>query len=185
MDEHDLVERAKEGDVAAYASLVRAHQRVAQHVAFLVTGSTAAAEDAAQAAFVKAWYALGRFRSGSPFRPWLLKIVANEARNQRRSAGRRAALVDALGAQPAFGPGDVPEAAAVSGERRRALLAGVDRLPDADRMVIGCRYFLELSEAETAEALGCAKGTVKSRLSRALDRLRVVLDDERLLEVGP
>jgi RNA polymerase sigma-70 factor (ECF subfamily) len=186
MDEHDLVERAKEGDMAAYGSLVRGHQRVAQHVAFLITGSSAAAEDAAQAAFVKAWYALGRFRSGSAFRPWLLKIVANEARNQRRSAGRRAALVDVLGAQPASTSiSDSPERLAVSDERRRALLAGLDRLADNDRLIIGYRYFLELSEAATAEALGCAKGTVKSRLSRALERLRAVLADDQLLEVGP
>jgi RNA polymerase sigma-70 factor (ECF subfamily) len=64
---------------------------------------------------------------------------------------------------------------ALSEEQRRELLAAVNTLRDDDRQVIACRYFLDLSEAETADALGCARGTVKSRLSRALGRLRVQL----------
>ena len=64
----------------------------------------------------------------------------------------------------------------LAGERRAALLAAVERLPERDRLVIACRYFLELDEAETAAALDCRRGTVKSRLSRALERLRAELE---------
>ena len=76
----------------AYEALVRREQDAAVRVAHLFAPD-GDAEDAVQEAFVKAYAALGRFRAGSPFRPWLLRIVANEARNRRRSAGRRATLV--------------------------------------------------------------------------------------------
>jgi len=123
---------------------------------------------------VKAYRALGRFRAGEPLRPWLLAIVANEARNRRRAAGRRAALaLRAAGeGRPSGESAHSPEAALLAGERRAELLDGLGRLGERDRTVIACRYLLELSEAETAAALGVRPGTVKSRLSRALDRLR-------------
>jgi RNA polymerase sigma factor (sigma-70 family) len=173
LDENELIERARGGDVAAYEELVRGYQDIAFRTAFLLSGGASEAEDAAQEAFTKAWYALGRFRAGAPFRPWLLQIVANEARNRRRGAGRRAAL--ALRASEDRRPVDAapsPEAAVLANEQRRTLLDAVSRLRDEDRQVIHCRYFLELSEAETAAALGWPRGTVKSRLSRALHRLR-------------
>jgi RNA polymerase sigma-70 factor (ECF subfamily) len=69
------------------------------------------------------------------------------------------------------------EDALVAGERRAELLAAVERLPERDREVVACRYFAGMTEAETASALSCRPGTVKSRLSRALARLRVELED--------
>jgi RNA polymerase sigma-70 factor (ECF subfamily) len=147
---------------------VREHQAVAFRAAYLVTGSAAEAEDAAQEAFVKAWLALPRFREGAAFRPWLLAIVTNEARNRRRHVGRQAALaLRAIDPSPA----GLDEAAADRIDHER-LLAAVGAMEAQDRLVIGYRYFLDLSEAETAEALGMPRGTVKSRLSRALNRLR-------------
>src|SRR5439155_13647115 len=92
LDEGELVLRAQRGDERAFAELMRTHQEVAFRVAYLIAGSAGEAEDAVQDGFIKAWRALGRFRRGAPLRPWLLQIVANEARNRRRSAGRRAAL---------------------------------------------------------------------------------------------
>ncbi|HEX4747072.1 MAG TPA: RNA polymerase sigma factor [Gaiellaceae bacterium] len=168
-----LAERARDGDERAFAELVRAYQGIAFRTAFLLTGSAADAEEAAQTAFVKAWAALPRFRRGAEFRPWLLRIVVNEAHNRRRSGQRRDAL--ALRAAAADVSGDAvpsPEAALVAEERREALLAAVRRLDERDRDVLVCRYFLELSELETAEALGVRHGTVKSRTARALARLR-------------
>ena len=174
LTEHELIERARGGDGTAYSALVREHQEIAFRIAYVICGSAADAEDVAQDAFVKAYRALPRFRSGEPLRPWLLAIVANEARNRRRAAGRRAALVlRAAGEGRSSGEAaSSPEAALLAGERRDALLAGLGRLGDRDRTVIACRYLLELTEAETAAALGVRPGTVKSRLSRALERLR-------------
>jgi RNA polymerase sigma factor (sigma-70 family) len=129
---------------------------------------------------VKAYYSLGRFRPGRSFRPWLLRIVANEAINRRRSARRHANL--ALRAAEGRLPADAvpsPEGAALAQLEQEKLLQAVNGLRPDDRLLIAYRYWLELSEAEMAEALGCPRGTVKSRLSRALGRLR-----EHLLPSG-
>ena len=149
------------------------HEGVAFRIAYLITGSAADAEEAAQDGFVKAYAALGRFRQGRPFRPWLLTIVANEARNRRRSTGRRTALT--LRAAEEIRPGDAapsPEAVVVARDRHRELVAALNRLSEEHRLVLACRYFLDLNEAECAAALGVRAGTVKSRTSRALERLR-------------
>ena len=172
------MERARRGDPAAYEALVRAHQDIAFRTACLLAGSSADAEEAAQEAFVKAWRALPRFRAGAPFRPWLLAIVANEARNRRRAAGRRAGLALRAAARERTS-GDAapsPEAALLAGGEREALLAALVGLDERDQAVIACRYLLDLSERETADVLGCRPGTVKSRLSRALERMRVRLE---------
>jgi len=177
LDESDLIRRAKRGDKHAYEELVHVHQGIAFRTAYVVAGNAADAEDAAQDGFVKAWRALGRFRDGAPFRPWLLRIVANEARNRRRSAGRRAHL--ALRAATEIPSGDAapsPEAAFLSAEQRGALMAAVEELPEEQRTVIALRYFVGLSEHEVAEALDVPQGTVKSRTSRALEQLRESYD---------
>ncbi len=163
--------------MAAFESLVRAHQAIAFRTAWVVSGGADDAEDAAQDGFMKAYAALPRFRAGSPFRPWLLAIVANEARNRRRSAGRREAL--ALRIPGDRRPDDAapsPEAAVLATEARAALLRALDQLSGTDREIVTLRYLLQLSEAEAAAALGIAPGTVKSRSSRALARLRLVLE---------
>ena len=173
LDDAELVEQARRGDLRAWETVVRRYQGIAFRTAYLLCGSAADAEEAAQDGFVKAYRALGRFRRGSPLRPWLLRIVANEARNRRRAAGRREALAVRAAAQDR--PGDAvpsPEAALFSAEQRSGLLEAVNRLSDEHRDAIACRYFLELSEEETAAALGVRRGTVKSRLARALARLR-------------
>ena len=88
-------------------------------------------------------------------------------------AGRRAHLaLRAAAEQGSGGAVPSPESSAVAGEGRAELLAAVNALEDEHRLVIACRYFLDLSEQETAAALGVRRGTVKSRTSRALERLR-------------
>jgi RNA polymerase sigma factor (sigma-70 family) len=173
-EETELVRLARRGEVSAYEELVRRYQAIAHRTAYVITGRAAEAEDAAQQAFVKAYRALDRFDPDRPFRPWLLRIVGNEARNLRRSEGRRWAVELAVSRQPE--PVEAsPEQVAVAEERRAELLRAVGALSEADREVIGLRYFLDLSEAEMAEVLAVAPGTVKSRLSRALRRLRTSL----------
>jgi RNA polymerase sigma-70 factor (ECF subfamily) len=171
----ELIARARKGDVMAYEDLIRTYQDVAIRTAaaFAPDGD---ADDAAQEAFVKAYRALDRFRDGAPFRPWLLRIVANEARNRRRSAGRRAGL--ALRSAEDRRPGEAapsPESAVLADEQRRWLHAAIATLRPDDRDVIAARYFLELNEGETSELLGIPRGTAKSRLARALARLRETL----------
>ena len=175
--EAELVARARRGELDAYEEIVRLHQTIAFRTAWVITRSEADAEEAAQDGFVKAHAALARFREGSPFRPWLLAIVANEARNRVRGAGRRGRLAQRVAEERR--PDDAvpsPEAALLDSEQRDELLAAIERLPEPAREAIACRYLLELSEEETAAALGCRRGTVKSRLSRALERLRVRME---------
>lgn len=173
LDDAELVERARQGDANAYAELVRRYEDLAFRTAYLVTGTADDAEDAAQEAFVKAYRALPGFRSGAPLRPWLLRIVANEARNRRRSSGRRAGLrLRAAGEHASVDAAPSAEAAVLAKERRQTLIEALNAMREDDRLVITCRYFLDLSEAEMADVLGVRRGTVKSRLSRALGRLR-------------
>ena len=160
-------------DLDAYEQLVREHQGIAFRTAYVITGSAADAEEAVQDAFVKAYRARGRFRPGAPFRPWLLAIVANEARNRRRSSARRARLRAAPGrGAPLRRRGPVSGGGAPRPRGARASCSPRStRLGEEQRAAVACRYLLGLSEAETAAVLGCRPGTVKSRLSRALARL--------------
>jgi RNA polymerase sigma-70 factor (ECF subfamily) len=169
------VERARDGDHDAYGSLVTMHQAGAFRVAYLLLGSEADAQDAAQEGFVRAYLALARFRVGEPFRPWLYEIVGNEARNRRRSRVRREGLFDRAAAA-VRGSGrttaPAPDLEAILDETQAEVRAALLTLDEGERLVVTCRYLLELSEAETAAALGIPAGTVKSRLSRGLHRLR-------------
>jgi RNA polymerase sigma-70 factor (ECF subfamily) len=177
--ENELLALARDGDADAFAELIRAHQTLAFRTAMLITRNAADAEDATQDAFVKAWRALPRFREGHPLRPWLLTIVANEARSRRRSAGRREGLwLRAAGEERPSdgGAASSPDGALLAGETRSDLLGALGALREEDRMVLGCRFLLDLGEAETAAALGVRPGTVKSRTSRALARLREVIE---------
>jgi RNA polymerase sigma-70 factor (ECF subfamily) len=176
--EEELITLAREGDADAFAELVRPHLDLAFRTAMLITRNATDAEDAAQEGLAKAWRALTRFDRGRPVRPWLLTIVANQARDRRRSAGRREGLwLRAAGEERPDGETALsPEAALLAGETRGDLLAGLGSLREEDRLVLGCRFLLDLSEADTAAALGVRPGTVKSRTSRALARLREVVD---------
>jgi RNA polymerase sigma factor (sigma-70 family) len=176
--EREWIESARRGDASAFEELVRRYQEIAFRTAYLVVGDADEARDAAQDGFLRAHAALGRFRAGAEFRPWLLRIVANAARNRRRSASRRTDL--ALRAFRDAASGDAapsPEVLLLAEERRRELLAAVNRLRAEDRLVIALRWFLELNEEEMAGVLNCPRGTVKSRLSRAITRLRAVIEE--------
>jgi RNA polymerase sigma-70 factor (ECF subfamily) len=152
--------------------LVTRYQGIAFRVAWIVVRDRGDAEDAVQDAFVKAYFALPRFRRGSPLRPWLLRIVANEARNRARSHRRRDALALRVAATDRPRPVGSAEASALDRTEAKAMLSALERLPERDRTVIAYRFLCEMTEAETAQVLGVAVGTVKSRLSRALERLR-------------
>jgi len=177
LDDAAVVERARAGDLDAYEVLV-AHYTAAAHRAAVLLGAGADADDVVQEALVKAFRQLHRYRGESGFRPWLLAIVANETRNLHRSRKRRDGLL--LRAAAWEGPellAPDPAESAEAADRRRRLLDKLRGLDPRDREVLVCRFFLELTEAETAVTLGLPKGTVKSRTSRALTRLRKEVTD--------
>jgi RNA polymerase sigma-70 factor (ECF subfamily) len=174
-NEPGLVDRARQGDGAAWEALVQTHQEAVFRLAYLLLGDPDEAEDAAQEAFLRAFRALERFDASRPLRPWLLSIAANLARNRRRSLGRYlTALQRLVRLEPPYSANIEDKSA----ERWQAqsLWRAVQRLSEPDQQVIYLRYFLEMSVEETAEATGVAEGTVKSRLHRALERLRTVIE---------
>ena len=177
-EERALVRRAKRGDDRAFTEIVRRHQETIFRTAWVITRNATDAEDVAGRAFHKAHRALGRFRDGEPLRPWLLTIVANEARSHRRTAARREAATLRFAAEEATHVQISASDRLVAAEGRRRLLAAINDLAPAAREVVTCRYLLELSEAETAVALGTPIGTVKSRTARALAALREQLEEE-------
>jgi RNA polymerase sigma factor (sigma-70 family) len=179
--EEELVERARGGDSTAFTLLVRDHEEIAFRTAYLITRNASDAEDAAQVGLTKAWRALPRFRRGAPFRPWLLAIVANEARNRRRGEGRREGLfLRAAREVPSRDEAPSPEGSVIAAEERAELLAALERLSEDDRLIVSCRYLLDLGEEETGKVLSLRRGTVKSRTSRALERLRAQMGVARV-----
>jgi RNA polymerase sigma factor (sigma-70 family) len=176
-EEASLVERSRDGDDRAFGELVTRYQALAARVARLVAPGSDV-EDAVQEAFVRAWYAMPRFRPGADFRPWICRIVANEARNRVRSARRRDALILREASASAAPTAPSPEAEALSREDAGSLVLAMNRLRPDDRLVIAYRWLLDLSEAEMADALDVPAGTVKSRLSRAMTKLRTEIAAE-------
>jgi len=176
LDESRLIERARSGDPSAYDELVRAHQEAAFRAAYLITHDAADAQDAAQEAFIRAFDGLGRFDARRPFRPWLLRIVTNTALNRIKASKRRQAMAERLGARDMPGPNrSAIEAQVLKRERGRRVLNAIGRLKPDDQRLLVLRYFLELSEAELAQAFDVAAGTIKSRLHRALSKLRDII----------
>ena len=171
----DLVARARAGDAAAFGALVGRYQTAALRLAAAVSGSVVDAADIAQEAFVKAHRSLPKLADPAMVRPWMLRIVANEAKNHLRGRDRRRQRDARYGSWVVAAPPD-PEVSALDADTARELGVALGRLAARDRQVLGYRYFAGMSEAETARAVGVAVGTVKSRTARALDRLRIEME---------
>lgn len=168
----DVLQRARAGDRAAFAELVVAYQHVALRVATVVCGDPTEAADIVQDSFVRAHQALPTLRSDAAFRGWLLRAVANQAKNARRSTQRRQRRHLRLAATVLSV--ESVEDSALRALQADALLVAIGRLTEREREVLAYRYFAGLGEQETAEMLGIAAGTVKSRTARALASLRAI-----------
>ena len=164
---------------------MRRYQEVAFRVAYLIVRDEAEAQDVTQEAFVRAYRALGRFDARLPLRPWLLRIVTNLAMNSRRGSHRRDAMSERYKRDSdleRYVPS--PESAVLAKEQARLVWQAVGALRPQEQTLLYLRYFVGASEDETAVAIGRPVGTVKSRLHRALRRLRGVIE-ERYPELGP
>lgn len=148
-------------------------------MATVVLGSPSDSDDVVQVASERAWRAIAGVDAERGFRPWFLRIVANTARNHRRSGWRRRSAELRVALQPTRVAID-PESATVSHAEREVVIAAMNRLDADARLVIALRHFEQLSEQEMADVLACPPGTVKSRLSRAMSRLRAALAKETL-----
>jgi len=171
-NESEMVARARAGDDLAWETLVRQHQEPVFRLAYLLLGDPDDARDIAQEVFIRTYKHLNRFDETRPLRPWLMRISSNLARNRKRSLARYwRTLERAARQQP------VDRATLDSGGVEE-LWQAIRKLKHADQQVIYMRYFLEISEAEMASTLEIPRGTVKSRLHRALSRLRVLIETE-------
>lgn len=170
-----LLARSRDGEAAAFGELVRRHQGAALRLAAVIAGSTEEAKDIVQDAFVKTHARIGSYRGTGSVRSWMLRTVANEAKNHVRGRVRRLRRDDRYAALTVH----ATEGADSVVQRRlehEQLAAALGRMSSADREVLGCRFLAGLSESETAEVLDVAPGTVKSRTSRALHRLEHALE---------
>lgn len=174
-DDVSLLARAQKDDRLAFGELVRRHQHSALRVAAVISGSTEEAKDIVQDAFVNVRRKLGTYRGTGSVRSWLLRVVANHAKNHVRSRIRRIRRDDRhVGLLVRVEDGT--EQQAIQRLENLAVAEALGRLQLHDREVLGCRFVAELSEAETADVLDIAIGTVKSRTSRALAKLKSELE---------
>jgi RNA polymerase sigma-70 factor (ECF subfamily) len=177
-----LVRLSRGGDQSAFAELVEAHQAVVFGTALRLLRDRDLAAEVANRAFYQAYEHLAGFDDSRPLRPWLVRIVTNEALNALRS-GRRDTL-HTLGGEAAatalerVGGGPDPAEVLPRHESSAAIRAAVERLPEAQRVVVVLRYFADLSYADIAEATHQTVNNVGVILLRARERLRRELETE-------
>ena len=165
-----LVAQAAAGDERAFDRVVGAHAAVGFRLAVTMLRDRAEAEDAVQEAMLKAWRALHRLRPGSNVRAWFLTIVANECRSRLRTRWRSVLRLPDLERRP----DDLPETEEASIDLRRAL----SRLDANDRAAVFLRYYEDMTIEEVAQVSGLSVPAARSRVHRALARLRVRLEGE-------
>ncbi len=174
MTESEAVQRCQRGDPDAFRYLVERHQGVVFGTAYNMTGNRALAEELAQEAFLSAWKGMRGFRRGSPFKPWLMRILVNAVMAHRRKRSVETTTIEG------FEWADDAEHTAASVESKlegQALQQAIRGLSPEHRQVVVLRYFADMTVPEVARASGVSEGTVKSRLHRAHQALRRRLGD--------
>ena len=187
MDEKALIDAARQGDVGSFNQLVLSYQSMVYNFAYRILGDRHAAADATQDAFISAFKAIGKFRGGS-FKAWLLRIVTNACYNQlRRKQRQPSTSLDALlvlepaPTQSLTDPRESPEEYTVRQELSKAIQIGIGNMPPEQRITLVLADVQGFSYQEIAGVTGVSLGTVKSRLSRARNKLRDFLLGQREL----
>ena len=181
----DLVLRSKKGEINAFGELVKRHQSLVINFCYKMLGNREDAEDIAQETFLRAFAAIGRFQPRARFSTWLLTIAKNLTLNLIRNERRRIQGIDEIGSSDETGPivehapsgNPGPDGIALQNERARYVRGALKELSDTHRTIIVLRDFEGMTYEEIAGVMGCRKGTVKSRLSRAREQLKEILID--------
>ena len=182
-EERDWVRRARQGDAHAYRRLVECYQaRIYRLVAGLLGHEQGNIDDVVQEVFIKAYFSLKRFREEASFATWIYRIAVNQARDEMRKASRHVSLDTTLTGEIAQGlrglwnrAQDDEDDPAASEALRRFVSQAVTALPEKLRTVVTLKDLEGLSYQEVGQILKCSVGTVKSRHSRARERLRTLL----------
>lgn len=181
MDDQTAIACLQQGDISGLEALVHRHQTQALRAAHLITRDRAMAEDIVQAAFLRIYERIDQFDNTRPFGPWFLRIVINDAMKAVAFRKRHVSLNEPLD-QASYDQSSL--ATAVEGdpyevlahvETQQAVRQALNQLSPLQRAVVVQRYYLEMSEAEQVDELGCAAGTIKWRLYAARERLRSLL----------
>lgn len=183
MDELAAVEQLKRGDIVGLEILVQLHQIRALRAVFLITQDYALAEDIVQSAFVRAFERIHQLDPDRPFGPWFLRSVINDALKASSRRTRLVSLDRLIGTFNGWPSGTgrdgrldhAIEQSIEAAETRAEIRAALIKLSVEQRTAVVARYYLQLSEAETAEIMGCARGTVKWYLHHARRRLKTML----------
>ena len=172
-----LVRRCQTGDTEAFRALIETYKNTLFGVAYLMTHDRGLAEDAVQEGLVQIWKHLPSLSDPNRVKPWLIRIVVNEVKQQFRI--KRVPSLP-LEAGDIACEDNVPEQEAISEERRQLIRRALAGLPPEQREAVILRFYSDLTVPEIAAATRQPEGTIKSRLHRALSRLNVELRDEGL-----
>jgi RNA polymerase sigma-70 factor, ECF subfamily len=175
--EESLVKRCKAGDSEAFRSLIDLHHRVIFGTAFLMMSDRSSAEDAVQEALIKMWKNFPSLRAQTSVKSWLVRIVVNQVKQQHRK--KRLPTIPLDNVPEITGDPDTTEMAAIQNKNKKLIRMALGMLPPEQKEVVVLRYFSELTVPEIARVMGKSEGTIKSRLSRALDKLAVILRCEK------
>ena len=181
--EAELIARAAHGDQKAFRQLWEAHHPAAMAAALRLCHQRALAEEITQGAFLLAWRGLPRFHTGSPFRPWLLRILYHhglDVLERQRMHGQSLPLDEAWVPESPVAEEHQQTQADPQEEvtQRETVRQALAHLSAEQRRVIALRYGADLTEEDIAQVLGWPVGTVKSRLHRAREQLRLLLSEE-------
>jgi RNA polymerase sigma-70 factor (ECF subfamily) len=173
-----LIRRCQVGDKETFRMLVEQYRNVLFGTAYLIMRDRGLAEDVAQEALVKIWKQLPSLRSPNSAKAWMVRIVVNEVKQQVRK--KRVPIASLEQVSEIMGKPNATEMALIRDEERKALKQALDKLPSEQREAIVLRYFSDLTVPEIAGVMNQGEGTIKSRLSRALDRLREILSHDEV-----
>lgn len=173
----ELVEKAKNGNRAAFSELVTRHQRLLLRLALRMTRDLEMAEDIVQEAFIKAYQNIGRFEGRASFRSWIYQITVNTAKNKLRS--RKDESVDIDNVNLAIPSG--AEWVLMEEDVKEVIQTEIDQLPDRQRTALSLRIFEDMSFKEIAQVMNCPYDTAKANYRHALMKLRHRLEENSML----
>jgi RNA polymerase sigma-70 factor (ECF subfamily) len=176
-EEAALIRRSQAGDKDAFRALVENYKKVLFGTAYLMTHDRSMAEDAVQETLVKMWKHLPSLRQGVSLKAWLVRIVVNEVNRQRRK--KQVPTVPLEYVPEIMDDCDALETTMIRNEDHQKLRRALEMLPSEQKETVTLRYFSDLTVPEVAAVMGKREGTVKSRLSRALDRLSGILRSDK------